>query len=138
MLDIPPFSLIRFPFDFRDGKGPVRKRFAILAHQGPAAICVKTTSKTNPFKSSPERLDGVALYKVGECSHFECETVIDPDNCFAIPHSQLESYKSKGTLEILGIVPDLRARLIKAIKLSSELTQQRRKNLLKLLGHDSM
>jgi len=129
MPPIPQFSVIRIPFDFRDGDGLVKKRFVVLGYAGSAVICVKTTSKIDRFS----RYDGVVYYASGDCAVFESDTVVDPANCFAIQSSQLDSYARSGQFENLGCLEGFREPFLKAVKENVTLEPKRRNGLLKLL-----
>lgn len=54
MPSIPVFSVIRISFDFRDGAGPVKKRFVLLGYVESAAICVKRHPKLNGTPATTE------------------------------------------------------------------------------------
>jgi len=131
---LPAFTVIRIPFDFNDGLGKVPKRFVILCHQSGAAISIKATSNLTVFDLYPERLKGVVKCAADECVAFPVETVIDPGNCFALPHVNLHAYLRAGTLENLGSAVDLKKRLVEAIKGNEQLDPARVKGLLRCLG----
>jgi hypothetical protein len=135
---LPHFSVIRFPFDFCDGYGPVPKRFVVAAHLNNSAICIKATSNTNAFQSRPERMRGVVLYRACECLAFEMDTIIDPTNCFAVPHADLEKHDRTGKLERFGVLDDLKERLSVAVAQSVELEPARRAGLLRCLSSISI
>ena len=128
-----PCCVIRIPFDFNDGLGPIPKRFVIVGHQSGAAIAIKATSKTKSYHLRPGGFNGVAVFDAGECAAFELDTVIDPANCFAIQHRILESYHRNGHLKHLGAHHDLRARLLKAVEESTVLEPARKNGLRRLL-----
>lgn len=99
---IVPCCVIRIPFDFQDGRGPVPKRFVVVGHQGNAAIAIKSTSNVGPFLDRRSGLHGVAVFFEGEFDFFNENTIIDPMNCFAIPHANLAKLHQQSRLEHLG------------------------------------
>lgn len=129
--------MVRFPFDFQDGSGLELKRFLVIGHVTDAAILIKTTSRVEYYRARPELLPGVALCAAGEYGSFELETVIDPDNAFAVPHAKLRRMYDAYSLDILGVVPELRDRLAEAVNSNSKIENARKHNLLAYLRTES-
>lgn len=127
------FCVIRIPFDFQDGAGPVRKMFVVLGHRAAAAISIKATSNGAHFLADKDRLVGVVRIRAGEFEAFPVETFIDPSNCFAIPHDKLKRHDKRGELEILGSADGILDRMRAAVMNNGMIAPPRRQSLLNLL-----
>ena len=125
-----PCCIIRVPMDFNDGGRPIPKRFIVVGHHSNAAIAIKATSKTEYFSTTTK---GVVFCPSGECAAFQSDTVIDPANCFAMPHASLERYDERGQLEHLGIFNHLIPLLTVAVDQNLRIEPARRNGLLGLL-----
>jgi hypothetical protein len=127
---LPPCTVVRFPFDFKDGRGLELKMFLVVGHRNGCAILIKTTSRTEHYKSRPELLAGVVVCTANQYAAFKYETVIDPENDFAVPHSQLQRFYNAYTINILGSIPELRDLLIAAITNNRQIEPARKNGLL--------
>lgn len=57
MIDPPPSgSVIRFPFDFKDGNGYVSKLFVVVGHAKECAVVCKATSKLGRYGERRKRI----------------------------------------------------------------------------------
>jgi hypothetical protein len=130
---LPPCTVVRFPFDFRDGSGFELKRFIVIGHVNDVAILIKTTSRVEYYRARPELLPGVAFCTAGEYDPFDAETIIDPANAFAVPHRALKKFYDAYTLDILGCVPELRDRLAEAITRNGKIEKNRKRYMLECL-----
>jgi hypothetical protein len=134
---LPPFTVIRFPFDFQEGNGLELKRFIVIGHLKDSAILIKTTSRVEYYKARPELLPGVVVCAAEEYDPFKQATVIDPANAFAVPHANLEKFHNAYTLDMLGCVPQLRDRLAQAISNNRKIERARKSGLLACLREGS-
>ena len=123
--------------DFRDGSPVVAKRLVVIWHQGRAAILLKTTSNTSKFEGSENGFKGVVFFEAGECSAFEKDTVISPDESYLITHSELEGFCRKGKLEFLGHFKSLSAKLESAVQENEGLVPSKKAKLLEWLSLNS-
>src|SRR5229473_6985219 len=115
--EIPVFSVIRIPVVLL-GRA-VFKRFALISHIAKHAYALKTTSRTETFDQTPERLQGVVVYEAGECSLFNKRTIIDPRNQFPISYGALIQHHRKGLYEHFGVLPaEFKQRLVGVIRTS--------------------
>ena len=134
MVDIlPPFSVIRFPFDFRDGNGLQLKRFVVVGHRDGVAILIKPTSRLDYYQAQPDLLAGVVHCAAAQFTPFEDETILDPANAFAVPHDNLRRFHAAFTLDRLGVIPELRELLTMAVHGNKKIERARRENLLRYL-----
>ena len=134
MIDLLPLcSVIRFPFDFRDGNGIELKRFIVAGHVNSSAILIKTTSRVEYYRAQPDILPGVIECSAGEFGPFELDTIIDPANAFAVPHENLKRFHRACTLDHMGTVPELRELLIVAIGNNKKIGQAIKAGLLQCL-----
>jgi hypothetical protein len=79
MVDLlPPYTIVRFPFDFLDGNLLELKRFIVIGHVNGSAILIKTTSSVEYYQVRPELLSGVVVCTAEEYQPFKESTVIDP------------------------------------------------------------
>lgn len=132
---IPRFTVIRIPYTFAGSTYGESKRFVILGHKESFAVCIKATSKVEIYKNNPEKLAGCVYYTAREISLFETDTAIEPDNPFPVPHSYIANCERKGSLEILGTLPnDFQGKIAKAIEDSSTLSRERKRNFLELVS----
>jgi hypothetical protein len=121
--------VVRFPVE------AIPKRFVILGHFRHLALVLKTTSQIERYRNNAELMRGVVFYRAGACSCFDMDTVVQPDNQFAVPHDFLESTHRRGNLQILGLLPHgFKDALIVAIDRSDTLSEVERNRLLSILG----
>jgi hypothetical protein len=101
-----------------------------LTHVAGHAICVKATSKIEVYINDPERMAGCILYRAGELSFFTRDTVIEPDNYFAVRHRVLRDPRC-----VLGRLPEsFHARLVEAIGRSIMLSRRQKAEMLRMIG----
>jgi hypothetical protein len=80
---------------------------------------------------------GCVVYAASECPFFKKKTVIQPDSQFDIQHYKLTVERSRGSLEILGLMPDnFGQSLVDAIRRSETLDAKRKRWLSTALGID--
>ena len=104
--ELEAYTVIRVPEAFREQDAPGPKRLVVIGHQDRFAICIKATSKTQPYRNNPEMKESSVFYEVGQ--HPECfpeETAVQPDNQVPLNHAQLNEWYRRGVLEILGQLP---------------------------------
>jgi hypothetical protein len=130
---ILPFTVIKCLAAFGGGESE-HKRLVAICHHGEALFTVKATSQVECYINS-NRLSEVVFYKGGTNRCFEKNTIIQPDNQYAIPHADLIKHHRNGDLTILGTLPaNFRDELAKAAESSVTITSRGRKRLLGALG----
>lgn len=133
---IPPFSVIRCRYQFKGDPQSGQKRFVCLAHQDGAMICIKATSQIEAYRNNPKKMAGVVFYEAGSIFFFEKDTVIQPDNYFAMLHSTLAKQRAAGDLIVLGAMPDgFRDALIEAVVASETMTPKAQTVFINILLH---
>jgi hypothetical protein len=137
---LAPFSVIRCNYRF-DGDPSILpdRRFVCLGHKrldgSDFAICLKATSKLEAYKNNSPRMGGVVFYNAQEISFFEKDTIIQPDNQFPIPHSNLAKQFADKSLVVLGMMPSGFAEsLVRAIEKSITMSPIKKRRLLEMLG----
>lgn len=135
---IARFSVIRVPYKFDGDPEPVPKLFVVLRHIEHErvwyALCLKTTSQMAFYNNNPAKKRGCVCYRAGEVPCFtKPETIIEPDNQFAIAHAAIVAAHGRGILEIHALPGDFLARLKTAIQNSVTLTKVKRDRLLGVL-----
>lgn len=127
---IARYAIIRVPIR---SVNPWDEKLLVVARNNPevgALACMKATSKTQIYKNSREKLAGAVLYPAGSVSAFALETVIQPNNLFPIPYSEIGD-----SVCVVGQMPaDFHEKLLRAIKDSNDLTENCRRMLLRDLG----
>jgi hypothetical protein len=141
---IVPCSVFRCNYQFDgDPYALPNRRFVCLGHKdlenkSPFAICLKATSQLDAYKNNPRRLAGSVLYKAGVVPIFEKDTIIQPDNQFPIPHSNLLRQYAAGDFAVLGVLPaNFIPALLDAIEQSFTMSANQKRRLhelLKLIG----
>jgi len=124
---IPRYSVIRVPMSF----GMRDKLMVIVAHnpEHGAAICMKATSQMDFYRNNPDTQPGVVLYPAGTVPFLPEDTVIQPDNMFAIEYGTIDN-----ATRVLGALPeDFHGRLVQAVTASITLAEKRRRDILKCL-----
>ena len=130
---IPPFSVIRVPYQF-DGSPDVQsKLFVVLGHLEGVAFCIKTTSKKSNYTDRRRRM-GVVCFEAGEVACFDLETYIEPDNQFPIKHYDILRAHQNGKLEIHKLPTDFPDRLMAAIDASITISPREKSRLSKYLS----
>lgn len=136
-VNLEQFAVIRFPFDFRDGDGPIAKRFVVLGHVHGTCICAKTTSKVARHYSDPAIMAGVVFYESGEIPCFDIPTAVEPGNVFAIPEIDLLRYAHNNQLEVLQILGgNFKERLEVAIAACKTIAPTRKQKLIAIINGD--
>jgi hypothetical protein len=113
---LPPYAVILVPEAFQDQGDPGPKRLVVIGHQAGHAICVKATSKTEPYKNNAGMMESCVFYGADDEPCFEKETVVQPDNQVPLSYDKLDEWYRKGTLEVLGELPteEFEERLLQA------------------------
>jgi hypothetical protein len=110
------------------GSGLEDKFFVLLGNIGAVAYLIKATSKTPRYENNARLMDGCVCYEAGACVHFPLRTIIEPDNQFAVRHSDLIDHASQGRLRVCGPLPsDFEDRLRRAIEYSVTLDGRQRR-----------
>ena len=94
----------------------------------------KSYSNVDRYKNDPNQMAGCAFFDVGEIACFGKETVLQPDNRFAIPHSHIEQEHANGTLTIAPTHADCKSRLIASVNNSPKMNGREKKAMLSFLG----
>jgi hypothetical protein len=106
-----------------------------LDHVGGHAFCLKATSQLEAYENRPDRLKGVIFVRAGTVACFNRDTIIQPDNQFAIPHPTLATQEASGEFEILGAMHDgFREDLAKAVRASITMSPREQQRILGILG----
>ena len=109
--------MIRVPYLF-EGEARSEKLFVVLCHKDSFVVCIKATSKTAIFRNNPSMRKGCVWYSAGQVPCFPLDTVIEPDNQFAIPYEVLRRAERDGILQGAAIrnsatlAPRQRARIL--------------------------
>lgn len=99
-------------------------------------ICIKATSQIEAYRNNPKKMAGVVFYQAGSISFFEKDTIIQPDNYFAMLHSTLAKQRAVGDLTVLGAMPDgFRDALIEAVVASETMTPKAQTAFINILLH---
>lgn len=128
---IPRYSVLRAPLRFLGTATPDKpdKLVVVLFHEKGCAVCMKATSQTQLYLNNPEMMSGCVYYPAGEIRFFPSDTVIEPDNLFAVLHRELTDPK-----RVLGTLPpDFHAKIIVAVQGSIRLSDQRKRVILEKL-----
>lgn len=134
------FEVIRCDYHFDGDPDPLPGRlFVFLENRHLSneiyAICLKATSKVDPYKNNPQRMKGVVLYQPGEVTCFNKSTIVEPGNLIPIPHRDLIRQNRLGKAAVIGALPDgFAALLIAAVQASVTLSPREKQRLLEILG----
>jgi len=125
---IPPYSVIRAPLT-ASGEEIGEKLVVVLCHRQGHAVCLKATSNTAFYINNPERMRGCVFYRANEVPFLHRDTVIQPDNHFAVPHSKIDNEN-----RVLGALPaDFPQKLRTAIENSATIPGVRKRSILTFL-----
>lgn len=101
------------------------------------ALCVKATSKVEPYRNNPRMMQGAVFYKGGVVPCFPKDTIIQPGNLFPIPHLELIRNNGQGKAAVVGVMPPaFMSELLKAVQDSVTMSPKEKKRILSLLGQD--
>jgi hypothetical protein len=117
--------VLRVDLQLRGHSTPEEKLVVLAFHEMDCAVCVKATSNVALYVNSPEKMAGAVLIKSGTYPFFPKDTVIQPDNLFAVEHSRI----APGV--VIGCLPEsFQADLVDAINNSITMAENRRQKLL--------
>jgi hypothetical protein len=133
---ISKYSVIQVPIKFDEGSAKALKLFVVVCHEQQCLICLKATTRVESYKNDKERLAGCVYYKAHE-TVFSYETVIQPENHFAIRYSDIRTHERNGEFRVLGRLPsDFEPKIILAIENSLTISRSLRKKLIDAVkGH---
>jgi hypothetical protein len=118
-LKLSRYTVVRVQFYFPKDPGD-SKLFVILNHvvgNNSFCNCLKITSNTDPYESTPEMLASCVLYQAGEVSFLPEKSVVQPDNWFPIGYAHFETCAKKHEFRIEGKMPDdFHNKLVAALK----------------------
>ena len=86
-------------------------------------------------RSNPEVMDGVVFFEEFAIPCFELETAIEPSNCFAIPHADLEKYSKAGKLELMDVLVSIHDDMQRAINKCRRIDPKRKAKLLEIINN---
>jgi hypothetical protein len=140
-LKLGKYPVVKVHFEFPP-QPPDLKRFIILNHytsgKHPYCKCLKATSKTKLYETTPEKLASCVLYQANELQFFNKKTAIQPDESFNISYEHFVRYSKLNKFFYVGNMPDdFHARLVLAIKNSCLLSGKQANELLTAIGEHS-
>ena len=135
-IKIGRYTVVRVHFDFPNDED--EKLFVVLNHvnpgRNPYCKCLKITSNTQLYESSPEMLASCVLYQAGEVQFLPKKSAVEPDNSFNIAHEHFERQSKKHEYRVEGKLPDgFHKRLVAAIKNSYGLSPKKKNELLEAI-----
>ena len=117
--------MLRVDLQLRGHSAAEEKLIVLAFHEMDCAVCVKATSNVALYVNNPEKMAGAVLMKSGAYPFFPKDTVIQPDNLFAVKHSRIAPEM------VIGLLPEsFRAELVDAINNSITMAENRRQKLL--------